>query len=344
MEQNTSLATGLTLTQKQTAYDAICRRLLSEKIILANILQYCAREFKELDVQTIAERCIEGEALVAELPTEPDATGARLQGMGETLTSPTEGDICFDIYFNAVVPVNNENIQLIINVETQNNFYPGYPLIKRAIYYCSRMISAQKGQVFSNSQYGKMRKVYSIWICTRPPQDEQNSIAHFHFTKENMIGKNCEAMENYDMISIVMIYVGKPGGENYAGLIKLLGVLLSSKLSAEEKKQVLQNEFNIPMTEKIEMEVSEMFNFSQTLVEESEARGIKIGEARGKELGIEIGEARGKELGIEIGSEQTSLKDIRNLMKTLNFTAQEAMQALCIPENEREDYLVKIAQ
>ncbi|MCR4783344.1 MAG: PD-(D/E)XK nuclease family transposase [bacterium] len=332
MEQNTSLAAGLTLTQKQTAYDAICRRLLSEKIILANILQYCAREFKEIDVQTIAERCIEGDALVAELPTEPDATGARLQGMGEILTSPSEGDICFDIYFNAVVPVNNESIQLIINVETQNNFYPGYPLIKRAVYYCSRMISAQNGQVFSHSQYGKMRKVYSIWICTRPPQDEQNSIAHFHFIKENMIGKNREVMENYDMISIIMIYVGKPDEENYVGVIKLLGVLLSAKLSAEQKKQLLQREFSIPMTEKIEMEVSEMFNFSQTLVEESEARG----EARG----IEIGEAR----GFKIGSEQTSLKDIRNLMKTLNLTAQEAMQALCIPENEREGYLVQIAQ
>lgn len=332
MEQNTSLAAGLTLTQKQTAYDAICRRLLSEKIILANILQYCAREFKEIDVQTIAERCIEGDALVAELPTEPDATGARLQGMGEILTSLSEGDICFDIYFNAVVPVNNESIQLIINVETQNNFYPGYPLIKRAVYYCSRMISAQNGQVFSHSQYGKMRKVYSIWICTRPPQDEQNSIAHFHFIKENMIGKNREVMENYDMISIIMIYVGKPDEENYVGVIKLLGVLLSAKLSAEQKKQLLQREFSIPMTEKIEMEVSEMFNFSQTLVEESEARG----EARG----IEIGEAR----GFKIGSEQTSLKDIRNLMKTLNLTAQEAMQALCIPENEREGYLVQIAQ
>ena len=73
-------------------------------------------------------------------------------------------------------------------------------------------------------------------------------------------------MENYDMISIVMIYVGKSDRKNYVGIIKLLGVLLSARLSAEEKKQVLQNEFGILMTEKIEAEVSEMFNFSQAIV------------------------------------------------------------------------------
>ena len=35
MEHNTSLMTGITLTQKRKAYDAICRSLLSEKIVLA---------------------------------------------------------------------------------------------------------------------------------------------------------------------------------------------------------------------------------------------------------------------------------------------------------------------
>ncbi|MCR4783571.1 MAG: hypothetical protein K6A35_03525 [bacterium] len=67
-----------------------------------------------------------------------------------------------------------------------------------------------------------------------------------------------------------------------------------------------------------------MFNFSQALVEESEARG----------------EAR----GFKIGSEQANLAAIRNLMKTMNFTAQEAMRMLCIPENECANYLAKISQ
>lgn len=54
----------------------------------------------------------------------------------------TEGTVTFDIRFRAIIPHNGETVTLIINVEAQNNFYPGYPLIKRGIYYCYRMISA----------------------------------------------------------------------------------------------------------------------------------------------------------------------------------------------------------
>ncbi len=57
-------------------------------------------------------------------------------------------------------------IRLIINIEAQNDFYPGYPLIKRGIYYCSRMISAQYGTEFKNSHYENIKKVYSIWTQT----------------------------------------------------------------------------------------------------------------------------------------------------------------------------------
>lgn len=63
-------------------------------------------------------------------------------------------------------PPQRKLIRLIINVEAQTAFNPGYPLTKRAIYYCSRMISAQHGPIFTNSEYGKIRKVYSIWVCT----------------------------------------------------------------------------------------------------------------------------------------------------------------------------------
>ena len=55
-------------------------------------------------------------------------------------------------------------------MEAQNQFYPGYPLIKRGIYYCCRMVSSQYGTVFTSSHYEKIKKVYSIWICTNPPE------------------------------------------------------------------------------------------------------------------------------------------------------------------------------
>ena len=70
----------------------------------------------------------------------------------------------YDVRFDAIAPKSadsteqEEVIRLIINVEAQTKFKPGYPLTKRAIYYCSRMISAQHGPIFTKSEYGKIRK------------------------------------------------------------------------------------------------------------------------------------------------------------------------------------------
>ena len=58
----------------------------------------------------------------------------------------------------------------MIDVEAQNKFYPGYPLIMRAMYYSSRMISSQYGTEFEKSHYEKIRKVCSVWVCLHPPK------------------------------------------------------------------------------------------------------------------------------------------------------------------------------
>ena len=54
--------------------------------------------------------------------------------------SVMEGKRIYDIKFTARTPQNRQ-IALIINLEIQNNFNAGYPLIKRAEYYCARLIS-----------------------------------------------------------------------------------------------------------------------------------------------------------------------------------------------------------
>ncbi len=324
MKQKTTIAAGIDITAKQAAYDAVCKRLISEKFVLAWLMHSCLDEYRNTDVSTIAEKYIADQPLVNLVPVEPDMTGSFLQNIGQEQISPTEGEVQFDIYFNAIVPSNNETVQLIINVEAQRDFYPGYSLTKRALYYCARMISAQKGSVFEHSDYGKLRKVYSIWLCLKPPQSFTNSITKFHIVKDIILGSNPEKLSNYDLLTIIMLYLNDADEPQGEGILKLLSVLLSSKLSADSKKQLLQDEFGIPMTQELNREVNNMFDLSQALVEESEARG----------------EAR----GLKIGLEQASLIAIRNLMKTMKLTAQDAMQALCIPESEREKYLAKLAQ
>ena len=122
----------------------------------------------------------------------------------------------YDVRFDAIAPKSadsteqEEVIRLIINVEAQTKFKPGYPLTKRAIYYCSRMISAQHGPIFRKSEYGKIRKVYSIWVCTKPSEEFQNTLTRYSIRPEPLIGNAVEKTENYDLMSMVTICLGKP--------------------------------------------------------------------------------------------------------------------------------------
>ena len=77
----------------------------------------------------------------------------------------------------------------------ENDFYPGYPIIKRALYYCSRMNSSQYGSEFTETHYEKIRKVYSIWICPNPPKKRENTITRYCVQEENLVGQVLEQKE-----------------------------------------------------------------------------------------------------------------------------------------------------
>lgn len=57
---------------------------------------------------------------------------------------------------------------------------------------------------------------------------------------------------------------------------RLLGVLLSSKLTTDEKLNIIEREYDIPVGENLRKDVSVMCNLSQGVREEAEA----IGEAK----------------------------------------------------------------
>lgn len=199
----------------------------------------------------------------------------KVQGMGNEDISQNEGTVYYDVRFNAIVPSTEEhgNIKLIINAEAQNRFKPKYPLTKRAVYYGSRLISAQNGTVFTKSDYQKLRKVYSIWICVNPAKKFRNTITRYSLKPETIIGNAVEAPENYDLINIVMVCLGKMEEWNDNNLIKFLGVLFQNELSAREKKDILERDFNIPMTETFESEVDDMCNLSQGVAEKAMQQG-----------------------------------------------------------------------
>lgn len=283
MHTETTLAKNIRIADDKAKYDAACKRLLSEKMILAWIMKSCLQEYRDCDIKEIAEKYIEGKPQIAEVAVAPDETNTatRIQGMGSEDATMTEGVITYDIRFFAITPVSGEKLRLIINVEAQNDFYPGYPLVKRGIYYCSRLISSQHGTEFTESHYENIKKVYSIWICMNPPKYRENSITRYSITEENLVGNVKEPKVNYDLMTAIMICLGRPEKEDYTGILKLLDVLLSTETSSVEKCQILEKEFEIKMTQELESEVSLMCNLSKGVEEKGIEKGIEKGKIYG---------------------------------------------------------------
>ena len=283
MNTDTTIAKNIRVADEKASYDAACKRLLSEKIILAWIMKNCLEEYRDCDVDEIAEKYIEGTPQIGEVAVAPDESNrvSMIQGVGSQDTSLTEGTVTYDIRFLATAPVSGELIRLIINIEAQNDFYPGYPLIKRGIYYCSRMISAQYGTEFTNSHYENIKKVYSIWICMNPPKSRENSITRYYIAEENLAGSVKERKEDYDLMAAVMICLGKEA-DSGTDLLKLLNVLLSTETGSQDKCQILEEDFHIKMTLALEREVSLMCNLSKGV----EEKGIEKGRREGRQEGI----------------------------------------------------------
>ena len=300
-------------------YDAQCKKILSEKAILARIMKECVAEFKDYDVDEIAERYIIDEPVIAGVNVHMDESvrGDKLAACSVEDTSIDEGTVTYDIRFTAIVPEIDEKIRLILNLEAQNDFYPGYPIIKRGIYYCSRLISSQYGTEFSSSHYEEIKKVYSIWICSNPPENRKNTINSYSITEKQIIGKVQEKVENYDLMTAVMICLGDDN-DNSEGIIRMLEVLFSVKRKADEKKNILENEFSLKMTKNMEGGISDMCNLSE---------GV---------------EAYGHEQGLEQGRLEERLKSLRAVIKNSKCTIDEAMDILEFPEEIREEYKKKL--
>lgn len=322
MEIENTLAKNITVAGDKAAYDAACKRLLANKTILAWIMKSCMEEYRDFVVNEIAQKYIEGEPQIAQAAVHPDeetdSSGEQIKGAKTEDSTIKEGTVTYDIRFYATAPQTGEMIRLIINVEAQNDFYPGYPIIKRGIYYCSRMVSSQYGVEFTGSHFEKIKKVYSIWVCANPPKYRENTVTRYTIQEENLIGEVKEKKSDYDLLTAVMICLGHSGDEKYTGILKLLDVLLSSEKEPEEKKKILQEDFDIEMTKTLESEVLSMCNLSKGV----EEKGIAIGIEREREAG--------------------TLRAIESLMDTLKLTAEQAMAALKVPENEKARYASKL--
>ena len=268
--------------------DAALKQLLALKGVLAAILQGCVPEFAGETLQDIANKYIEGEPEIGSVGVYPDETnikGDSIVGLNTEDTTVTEGRVTYDIRFRARAPKSHDSVELIINVEAQNNAAPGYSLVSRAVYYCCRMISAQKGVEFAGERFDDIKKVYSIWICPKPQAEKRGTIVGYDMAETPLLGSSTEDRQHYDLLAIRMIYLPGADGEEGEGFMRALDGLLSPQKSTDYKLNLLQEDFKIPATHSIRNEVQTMCDYSTVVEQTGLERGLEQGLERGLEQG-----------------------------------------------------------
>lgn len=152
-----SIKRNLELASDKSKYDTNAKNLLSEKDILAYILQTVVHEFKEYKIEDIIPRIENihvGNVSIA--PGETDLK--RIHGLSQENTFPNEGKIYFDILFRADCSNEKEYARVYINVEAQNKLYPLNRIPKRGVFYCARELSSQMEAEFVPPYYEHIKK------------------------------------------------------------------------------------------------------------------------------------------------------------------------------------------
>ena len=277
---------NLTLAGSKVRLDTQVKRVLAQKQVLSWIMKYTVREFMDLPLDVI-EECIEGDPEISTVKVNPGETNEineTINGMTNEDKIPGEGAVYYDIRFFAVAPGDSQQIRVIINLEMQKSYYPGYPIVTRGIFYGARMISSQLGTEFSGSDYSNIRHVYSIWICTGVPDKIGNAISEYRLEKHDLIPGFPDVKEDYDKLSVVVIGLNEKKDSN-SQLINMLNVLLSTEMDTTVKKQRLQEDFSMKMESGIGKEEDLMCNYSDYVWEKGIAQGLEKGRQEGREEG-----------------------------------------------------------
>ena len=256
-------------------YDARCKRILSNKMLLAHLMRATMHEYADVDPEVIATRYIEGIAAKENL-------APKIQGLRNERNAPNRTANFFDVLFYALLPGSEQYIPIFINVEPQSDFTPGYELQNRGVFYLGCMIADQKDSVFEKSNYDDLRKVCSIWICLEPPKELANTIVSYTLEQHNLLG-NCPD-HPIDKLQLVMVHLGTENDDNYTGVMPLLDVCLSKTATKDRQQQVTKQYHVMLEQEDCDMTAGEQIIYKlKREAYEREEIGKEIGEEIGKE-------------------------------------------------------------
>ena len=239
--------------------------------MLAWILKRFVPEYQDCELEDIEKKYIQSETImVSKIGVEQGSE--TIQGIRNEDAVQSEATVFYDVLFHVWYPgMNGKQIGMYLNLEAQSDYYPGYPIEPRGIYYAARRLTAQLKKIDKDTNYGALQKVYSIWLCMgNVPVYEENTVSLYSLNKNDIIGTAKRNEEIYDLMSvIIMRYNDKT--ELKDKTLKMLQTLSSDRLSKEEKLEKLKN-LGMRVDDRIEKEVGKMCNMGDYIEAKAEER------------------------------------------------------------------------
>ena len=250
-----------------------CHDVFLNKEILAPILQETIEEYKDLSVAEIIELIDEDSISKAEAVSDfPLYKDVRIEQIDTDMKSVTDKLVLYDIHFKAALPKDKRtklNFRLYIDFEPQGNYYLSYPLIKRALYYVARVLASQLGELTEETDYGRLQKAYSIWVCYDPkmPKKIKNTLSQYKISKKDLIGEVEEPKENYDLMEVVFVRIDA----NSESDVKLFDYLKG--IFTNDKKKIVKQ--TGPLPEKVDKEVDDMSGVGALIFDKGKVEGLQ---------------------------------------------------------------------
>ena len=336
--EESTLTAALSSNTRNPKLDRAAKTLLADKQVLARILKRVTVEFSDEDLDSIMD-AIEGKPQIEVVPVTPGQTNlppeaTRLVGDETQSNISNEGMYNFDIKFSVRLPEDkflDFGIRIIVDLEAQGKYSPGYDLISRGIFYGSRLISSQSGTEFIGDDYGNLRKVYSIWICTAPPAYAANSIVRFRIQPEILYGEippeKIQKMK-YDLMDVVLVAISTESSDDKDELCGMLEVLLDERADSESKLKRLVSDYGMKRTYTLTKEVTDMGSYSEGIAQKNYDKGHTAGYDKGHSIGY----GEGRSAGYGEGCETEQLLIAKNLLRQ-NLSDEFILKAGITPEN-----------
>lgn len=233
------------------------KTIIHDRSILAFIVKNTVKECMDADLETIRDGIahVEGSNLAK----------GREQDL-QVYPSRIELDSSFDL------TIEGTEISIIINIEAQNHYNPGYPLENRATFYASCVLASQKGNEMLNDRYDQLRPVYSIWVLPNPPEELRNIVETYSITETTEGG----GRGIKSLINIVFLNIGYyDKGSNPA--VDLFSILMRRYDGATDKISDMKKKLRECLKISVSDDVLGGANAMMTLAEQSELLGYKAG-------------------------------------------------------------------